>query len=232
VVLVTPSKANEKESRSDEKILHKTYQVPFDLDFKIEEFIVKMAMEEGHVRLLINLFELQSSTCEQLLNNTELLQSLRNFDLIVREAASPCAVLVADLLGIPHVVILPVSPNIATAPFFQIPLPVSYVPTQLSGLTGNMSFTDRLMNLGAYVFSYLGTYALTATYLSPLKSKYNITPERSCFESLGNFDLLIIEGDFALEYPQPLLPGLHQVLCCSSRILFVAIHSISLLFKS
>ena len=226
-----PSMANEKESRSDEKIPHKTYQVPFDLDF-IEEFVVKTAIEEGIFRLLIDMHELQSLGCEQLLNNTELLQSLRNFDLIVNEAASPCAVLVADLLGIPWVVILPVSPNIPTAPFFQIPLPVSYVPLHLTDLTGKMSFTDRLMNLGTYVFSYLGTYALLAIYLSPLKSKYNIMPERSYFEALGNFELLIIEADFALEYPQPLLPGLRHVLFCSRKILFMAIHSISLLFKS
>ena len=223
--------ANEKESRSDEKILHKTYQVPFDPNV-IEEFVVKTAIEEGILRLFINLYELQSDICEHLLNNTELLQSLRNFDLIVNEAASPCAVLVADLLGIPWVVILPLSPNFPSAPFFQIPLPVSYVPLHMTDLTGKMSFTDRLMNLGAYVFSFSGMSALSAIYWSPLKSKYNITPERSYFEALGSFELLIIEADFALEYPQPLLPGLRHVLFCSRKILFMAIHSISLLFKS
>ena len=230
MVLVTPSIANEKESRSDEKIPHKTYQVPFNPDF-FEEFVIKTGIEEGILRLFINMYELQRVTCEHLLNNTDLLQSLRKFDLIVNEAASPCAALVADLLGIPWVVILPLSPNIP-APLFQIPLPVSYVPLHMTDLTGKMSFTDRLMNLGAYVFSYLGTYALLAIYLSPLKSKYNIMPERSYFEALGNFELLIIEADFALEYPQPLLPGLRHVLFCSRKILFMAIHSISLLFKS
>ena len=218
-----PSMASKKQSRSNENIPHKTYEVPFDIDF-IEEYVVKMAIEEGIVRLIINMHEMQRVGCEQLLNNTELLQSLRNFDLIVNEAASPCTVLVADLLGIPQVVILPVSPSIPTTPYFQIPLPVSYVPLHLTGLTGKMSFTDRLVNLGVYVFSYLATYALVAIYLSPLKSTYNITPERSCFEALGNFQLLIIEGDFALEYPQPLLPGLHHVLCCSRKILFMVIN--------
>ena len=223
--------ANEKESRSNENIPHKTYQVPFDIDF-VEEFVVKTAIEEGIFRLIINIYEMQRVGCELLLNSTELLQSLRNFDLIVSEAVSPCAVLVAELLGIPQVVILPVSPSISTVPYFKIPLPVSYVPIHMTGLAGEMSFTDRLMNLGVYVVSYLATYAMLTIYLRPLKSKYNITPERSYFEALGNFQLLIIEGDFALEYPQPLLPGLCHVLCCSRKILFMVIHSISLLFKS
>ena len=76
MVLVKPS--NENKSRSDEKIPHKTYQIPFDSTF-IEEFVVKMAIEEGILKALINMNELQRVACEQLLNNTELLQSLRNF---------------------------------------------------------------------------------------------------------------------------------------------------------
>lgn len=209
VVLVTPS--NEEESRSDEKIPHRTYQVPFDVDF-FEEFLVKTGIEEGILRLIINMFELQRVTCEQLLNNTELLQSLRNFDLIVNEAASPCSVLVADLLGIPHVVILPVSPNIPMSPFFQIPLPLSYVPLHaMTSFTSEMSFTQRLINVGVYVLSQLALHFMFARSMIPLKKKYNITPDISYSEAVARFELVIIEADFALEYPQPLLPCLRNV---------------------
>ena len=208
MVLVKPS--SEKESRSDEKIPHKTYQVPFDSTY-IEEFVVKMAIEEGMLEALIKMNELQRVSCEQLLNNTELLQSLRNFDLVVYEGAALCSVLVADLLGLPHVIIFSVSPNVPTSPFFQIPLPVSYVPVQMTSLTSKMSFIQRLMNFGVYIFSQFVTHFMFTTSMSPLKEKYNITPEISYEEALANYELLIIEADFALEYPQPLLPGLHNV---------------------
>ena len=208
MVLVKPSNGNK--SRSDEKIPHKTYQVPFDSTF-IEEFVVKMAIEEGILKALIKMNELQRVACEQLLNNTELLQSLRNFDLLVYEGAALCSVLVADVLGIPHVIIFPVSPNVATSPFFQIPLPVSYVPVHMTSFTSKMSFTQRLMNLGVYIFSSFVTRFMFATSMSPLKEKYDITPDTSYYEALSNYELLIIEADFALEYPQPLLPGLNNL---------------------
>ena len=200
----------ESKSRSDEEVPHKTYQVPFDSTF-IEKVVIKMAIEEGMLKAFFKMNELRRVDCEHLLNNTELLQSLRNFDLVVYEGAALCSVLVADLLGIPRVIIFPVSPNVPTSPFFQIPLPVSYVPIDMTSFTSKMSFTQRLMNFGVYVFSQFGTYFMFTTSMSPLKEMYNITPEISFQEALANYELLIIEADFALEYPQPLLPGLHNM---------------------
>lgn len=43
--------------------------------------------------------------------------------------------------------------------------------------------------------------------MAALKAKYNITPEISCGEAFGRDELVIVASDFALEYPQPLLPG-------------------------
>ena len=200
----------DKESRSDEEIPHKTYQVPFDSAF-IEKIVIRVAMEEGMLKAIPKLNELRRVDCEHLLKDTELLQSLKNFDLVVYEGAAICSVLVADLLGIPRVVIFPVSPNAPTSRFFQIPLPVSYVPVLMTSLTSKMSFIQRFRNLGVYIFSQFGTHFMFETSMSPLKEKYNITPEISYHEALANYELLIIEADFALEYPQPLLPGLRNV---------------------
>ena len=208
VVLVQPSM--EKESRSDEEVPHKTYQVPFDSSFE-EKTVIKMAIEEGMLKASLKMNELRRVNCEHLLNDTELLQSLKNFDLVVYEGAAICSVLVADLLGIPHVIIFPVSPNVPTSPLFQIPLPVSYVPVHMTSFTSNMSFSQRLMNFGVYVFSQFAMHFTFAASMSHLKEKYNITPETSYYEARANYELLIIEADFALEYPQPLLPGLHNV---------------------
>ena len=201
----------ENKSRSDEEVPHKTYQVPFDSTF-YEKVVIRMASEEGMLKAFLKINELRRVDCEHLLSNTELLQSLRNFDLVVYEGAALCSVLVADLLGLPHVVIFPVSPNVVTYQIpFQLPFPLSYVPVDcMTSLTSKMSFIERLMNFGVYVFFQFGTHFLFTTSMSPLKEKYNITPEMSYQEALANYELLIIEADFALEYPQPLLPGLHN----------------------
>ena len=45
--------------------------------------------------------------------------------------------------------------------------------------------------------------------MNALKVKYNINPERSFQESAGDAEMVLITADFALEYPQPLIPGIH-----------------------
>ena len=195
----------ESSSALGEKIPHKIYQTPYDEAFK-EEYVIRKAIEEGWWKLLISLNELGSVMCDLLLNNTELLQDLRNFDLIVYDELALCTALVAERLGIPTVVIVPVSPTLPKR-YLMIPSPVSYVPLMMTAFTSKMSFTQRLANLGAYIFSEWAPYFLFAGYLKPVKDKYNISPEMSCFEVFSNFELVIIEADFAFEYPQPLLPG-------------------------
>ena len=222
MVLVRPSKHKlESSSALGEKVPHKIYQTPYD-DAYIEKHVIRKGVEEGWWRLLISVNELSSAICDLLLKNTELLQDLRNFDLIVYDQLAPCTALVAEHLGIPTVLIIPVSPSIAKS-YFMIPHPVSYVPLMMTAFTSKMSFTQRLGNLGAYIFSEWASYFLFVGYLSPVKEKYNISPEISCFEALGNVELMIIEADFAFEYPQPLLPGnclqepMLRILCHSKR---------------
>ena len=40
-----------------------------------------------------------------------------------------------------------------------------------------------------------------------MKAKFNINPERSYSESISDSALVLYLADFALEIPQPLLPG-------------------------
>ena len=47
--------------------------------------------------------------------------------------------------------------------------------------------------------------------MNALKVKYNTKPERSFQETAGDAEMVIITADFALEYPQPLLPGIKSV---------------------
>lgn len=193
-----------KPSRSSEVIPHKVYQVPFKSGF-IEEFLVKPTVEKGPIQLIMNMVEFQRLVCESLLNSTELLQDLRNFDLIVYEGVALCGVLVGEHLGIRSVGIFSVIPSPGS--YLMPPSPISYVPLRMTGFTDKMSFLQRVMNLVAYVAFRVIVNRFFLGSMAALKAKYNITPEISCGEAFGRDELVIVASDFSLEYPQPLLPG-------------------------
>lgn len=152
------------------------------------------------------------AVCEHALNSTEILEELKGFDLIVYDSpVSICGVLVAEFLDIPAVEILPLPPNAGPIGLpHMIPMPLSYVPQPLTGLTDKMTFLERVMNLGAYLGGLVFLNVAFARPMDALKVKYNIKPERSFVEAVGAAELVIITADFALEYPQPLLPGMKK----------------------
>ena len=193
--------------KSNEKIPHRIYNVPYEPGFS-EELLVKPAIEGNQLNGLLALAEVERVTCQCLLNDTQLLQELKDFDLLVYEGAALCAVLVGDLLDLPRVVIAPGSPNGAFAPFHMIPTPVSYVPQQLTGFSCNMTFLQRVVNLGAYFAGQLFLNMMFSRSVIPLKEKYKIKPEISYQQAVADVQLMIVLADFALEYPQPLLPGM------------------------
>ncbi|PFX14788.1 UDP-glucuronosyltransferase 1-2-like [Stylophora pistillata] len=205
VVLVKPANQNDPPTIG-QRISHKIFNVPYDQAY-FEEYFVKTVMEDGIWKAVINFSEMQSVICELLLNNTELIQYLRKFDLIVFERLFMCASMVADLLKIPAVVLIP-SPNAPVACLhFKVPCLFSYVPSRLSAFTSDMSFIQRVMNTVTYINFGFAMHILQSPSFCRLKEKYNIAPEKELENVLGNADLVLILGDFALEYPQPLLPG-------------------------
>ena len=116
--------------------------------------------------------------------------------------------LVGDLLGIPRVVIAPGPPNAVFAPYHMIPSPASYIPQQLPGFSCNMTFIQRVINLGTYFVSKLLMNLMLACSMSPLKAKYNITTKITYSEAIADVELVVILANFAMEYAQPLLPGI------------------------
>ena len=102
VVLIKPANQNDPPTIG-QTIPHKIFHIPYNQSY-FEVFFVKSHMEDGIWKALIRFTEMQSVICEHLLNNTELIQHLRQFDMIVFERLFLCASIVADLLKIPAVV--------------------------------------------------------------------------------------------------------------------------------
>ena len=198
--------SSDRPAKTNEKIPHKTFQVPYKAGF-VEDLLIRPALEGGKYTVGWNYLKIQLVMCECLLNNTELLQELKKFDLIVFDAFAPCGVLLSEVLDVPNVMVVTASPNGIFAPYRKSPLPLSYVPMRGSGFPSNMTFIQRVRNVFKYCFGRVLMDLLFIRSMNEIKVKFNINPERSYSESYSDSALVIYLADFALEVPQPLLPG-------------------------
>ena len=198
--------SSDRPAKPNEKIPHKTFQVPYKAGF-VEDLLIRPSLEGGKYTVGWNYIKIQLVMCDCLLNNTELLQELKKFDLIVFDAFAPCGVLLSEVLNIPNVMIVTGSPNDIFAPYRKSPLPLSYVPLRGSGFPSNMTFTERVRNVLKYCFGRVLMDLFFIRTMDEIKVKFNINPERSYSESFSDSALVIYLADFALEFPQPLLPG-------------------------
>ena len=198
--------SSDRPTNANEKIPHKTFQVPYKLGF-VEDLLIKPALEGNKYAVGWNFLKVQLVMCECLLNNSKLLHELKNFDLVVFEAFALCGVLLSEVLHIPNVMIVIGSPNDILTAYRKAPLPLSYVPMRGSGFSSNMTFIQRVRNVFNYYFTRLLLDVLFIRTMDEVKVKFNINPRRSYRESYSDSVLVIYLADFAVEFPQPLLPG-------------------------
>ena len=198
--------SSDRPTKANEKIPHKTFQVPYKAGF-VEDLLIRPALEGGRYTVAWNYQKVQLVMCECLLNSSELLQELKNFDLIVFDAFAPCGVLLSEVLDIPNVMVVTGSPNDIFSAYRKAPLPLSYVPMRGSGFPSNMTFIQRVRNLFKYCFGRVLMELFFIRTMDQIKVKFNINPERSYRESYSDSALMLFLADFAMEFPQPLLPG-------------------------
>lgn len=198
--------SSDRQSKRGDKIPHKKFQVPFKPGF-IEETLIRPALEGNKHMIGWNAYKLHLTMCESLLNSTELLEELKDFDLIVYDSFGPCAILLSGLLRLPKVAISITPPNNPFSIFHMVPMPLSYVPIHQSGYSSNMTFIQRAVNVVSYCLMQALFEIVYVRSYDALMAKFNISAERSFRESFGNAELAIFLADFAMEYPQPLLPG-------------------------
>ena len=207
MVLVVPSSQKIKPS---EKVPHKIYQVPYEPGF-LEDVMIRLEFEGNKLQLLFKMGEVLPALCESALNSTELLEDLKGFDLMIYDSLASCAVLIGEHLSIPRVELFPAPPNAPFSFVHMTPMPISYVPQLLTGFTDKMTFVERVMNLGVYLGMKLFIQFAFERPMEALKVKYKIKPEQSYHEAAGDVELVIITADFAIEYSQPLLPGMKSL---------------------
>ena len=195
--MVVPSSVKIKPS---EKVEHKIYQVPYKSEF-FEYGLARLEIEGSKLNYLLKMSEIQITMCERFLQSTELQEKLKGVDIIVYDTLAVCpAAMFGERFDIPRVEILPLPLTAALALSHMVPMPVSYAPQLSTGFSDKMNFLERVMNLVEYFAVKLFMYLMYYRPMNALKVQYNINPERSFQEAIGNAELLISTSDFALAH--------------------------------
>lgn len=183
--------------------------------FKCPEFIAKANLTQmigkglqyrlKVLRILTGSFR---AYCDAQLSNQELVEEIKSADLIVGDATYLCSFLIADKFSLPHVTILTSALSTATGtlPLNLASLP-SYIPQGYSALTDSMSFTERAKNTLLWLVYRLTSEYMFHSFYQELKEKHNITPEKSLQQTFDSVDIIIVQTNFAIDYPRPLLPS-------------------------
>ncbi|KAL9988795.1 hypothetical protein ACROYT_G003283 [Oculina patagonica] len=167
----------------------------------------------GEMEMMSVFLELQSTYCDEMLSDAELMDEIRHADLVVGELLYLCSSLVADKLSVPHVILSVSSLSSPMSIAFGLPSPLSYVPQCRwhAHYKHGMNFMDRVQN----VFQWMKLYVVHIYYLCPMfnkvKTKHNITPNNDIQETLGRVDMIISQMDFTLEPARPIFPNTRVV---------------------
>ena len=153
------------------------------------------------------LVKVQSTYCDEMLNDAELIREISHADAIVGELLYLCSSLVADKLSLPHVILSTSTLSSPTAVALGLPSPPSYVPQWGTSLTNELQFVDKMKNVLQWMSIYYSYIYDLCPSFNEVKTRHNITPDKTIQETLGRVDMIIGQMDFTLEYPRPLLPS-------------------------
>ena len=184
-------------------------------------FPVELLWAKGHNPhyLPLDAFKMTEALCRTLFENQELIKVLRaeKFDLaIVDVISNECGLALAYQIRIHSTVaywaLFPVSGEMDYIGSFS---PPSTVPSFLSRLTEQMSFTERMYNTylrigGILVMEY--QLYLTHKYI---QEYFPRTPHPK--ELIANLSAVLINSDYALDYPKLLPPNAVNVGCMQCR---------------
>lgn len=143
------------------------------------------------------------TSCRALITHVKLhRKELSEFDLMFRDTPPECGAIVSEILGIPRI---DIRPGMTMRLYKDMSL-VSYIPDIFSANSDRMSFVERVVNLFSHTLTWVTIRQYYAQF-DELRKEFGVHEERSFVDSLNNADIVIIMGHFALEYPQPILPG-------------------------
>ena len=144
--------------------------------------------------------------CNTMLNSTAAVTELQRAHVVVGDSVYQCSNLVAAKFSLLHVV---VARRLFYAELigYGILNPPSYVPSESHPFAEVTGLIQRAQNAFSRISSYRTFFKVMCPLYEGLKTKFNITPHESMAETLSRVDLILVQLDFPIEVPRPLLPS-------------------------
>ncbi|KAM5271742.1 UDP-glucuronosyltransferase 2B4-like [Ctenodactylus gundi] len=158
-------------------------------------------------------FNIWRNICKDAVSNQKLMRKLREsrFDLLFADAVGPCGELVAELLTIPLVYTLRLSPG------YQLEkasggllFPPSYVPIIMSGLSGQMTFMEKIKNMICMLYFDFWYDGYNEKAWDQFYSEVLGRPT-TLYEVVRKAEMWLIRSYWDLEFPRPTLPNFEFV---------------------
>lgn len=103
---------------------------------------------------MTSISKLMALYCEGVLNDRQLINDIRNADLIVGDGLYMCSSLIASKFSLPHIVVLLNTLSLPAMRAFGVPHPPSFVPQFKSTLADELSFVERWQNIYHWILVY------------------------------------------------------------------------------
>ncbi|XP_048220628.1 UDP-glucuronosyltransferase 2B17-like isoform X2 [Perognathus longimembris pacificus] len=147
--------------------------------------------------------------CKEAALNKELMARLRKarFDVLIADAIGACGELLSELLEIPLVYTLRFYPGYTTEKYSGgLLVPPSYVPVILSGLSGQMTFMERVENFICMLYFDFWFETYNSKKWSNFYSEVLGHPT-TLLKTMSRADIWLIRSYWDLEFPRPTLPN-------------------------
>uniref|UniRef100_A0A668AM82 Uncharacterized protein n=1 Tax=Myripristis murdjan TaxID=586833 RepID=A0A668AM82_9TELE len=154
-------------------------------------------------------YKISKLTCDfarNMLSDEEFLSTIKNrqYDLVLTDPATGAGILLAHYLKIPLVYnvrwVISIEGHLTIAP-----TPLSYIPMTGSGLSGKMTFIQRVKNMMFYLLLQFQTTYLEMLYQDVCDEYFE--PGVNFHDLIQGADLWLMRVDFVFEFPRPTMPN-------------------------
>ncbi|CAH1264721.1 UGT2B7 [Branchiostoma lanceolatum] len=187
----------------------RTYQTEGDAIATITDKSSKLFWEGSklaQIMQLSNIVKDLNRFCVNMLDNTDVAKSAAQFDVVLADFIEPCGYILPHVHRLPSVVVI--GPLNTFLGKFGVPSPIAYVPSTNSELTDDMDFWDRTRNSLYYiqwlVFQYFSDSRRRSAFSHHL-------PNQVLSAAMSQVDLVLVNRDFALEFPGPTSPNVINI---------------------
>nr|XP_054760247.1 UDP-glucuronosyltransferase 1A1-like isoform X1 [Lytechinus pictus] len=176
----------------------------------------KNALEPSTATYIINLMQTHrqgaADDCEDLLGNPDVMHQLEDgkFDVVVYDMIWLCSLMVAMKLNTTAVLSSPMAVPTMLSMYARNPVNLAYTPDCMNAYTNKMSFLQRVNNVVANQILFQVLEYMHGPF-NTVRERHQIRQDLqgSISDLIGTYtDLFLVNMDFAVEYPLPLLPNI------------------------